>query len=107
MCVQEKSFRVVPRSEHFDGIASHLRGGRDFRYESPIRTAEPKLAVGLTLDLETFLVDGAVVPATQHGEVRERGGATVGPVTDVMALAEPHAAAREAAAAVAMVQRAS
>src|SRR5712691_1116073 len=47
-----------------------------------------------------------MVAPTQHREVRERGGAAVGPVADVMALAERHSAAWKAAAAVAMVERA-
>ena len=49
-------------------------------------------------------MDGAVMPATEQSEIRERGGATVGPVADVMALAEANPAAREAAAAVAMLK---
>ena len=43
----------------------------------------------------------------EHREVRERGGSALGPVTDVMALAERHVAAREPAAVIAVVQRAS
>jgi hypothetical protein len=50
-------------------------------------------------------VDGAVVATTQKGEVRQRGGAAVRPVLDVMALAERQSAARKAAAAVTMLQR--
>ena len=50
---------------------------------------ERQLAVRLSIDLVALLVDRAVVPATEHGEVRQRRGAAVGPVTDVMALAEP------------------
>jgi hypothetical protein len=43
--------------------------------------------------------------AAEQGEVGECGGAAVGPVADMVALAEAHVAAREAAAAVAMVER--
>jgi hypothetical protein len=50
-------------------------------------------------------MDGAVMPATEQREVRERGRAALRPVADVMPLPEPHATAREAAAAVAMVER--
>jgi hypothetical protein len=47
-----------------------------------------------------------MVPATQQGEVRERGRAALGPVVKMMSLAEPEAAARKAAAAVAVEKRA-
>ena len=52
-------------------------------------------------------MNNAVVAPAQHREVRERGGAAVGPVADVMALAERHSAAWKATAAVAMVERTS
>src|SRR5688572_18526493 len=42
----------------------------------------------------------------EHREVRERGGAAMGPVADVMALTERQVAAGEPATAVAVVQRA-
>jgi hypothetical protein len=74
---------------------------------SAIRATEAKLPVRLSIDLVPLLVDGTVMPATEQREVRERGGAALCPVTEVMALPEPHAAAREAAAPVAMVQRSS
>jgi len=70
-----------------------------------VRAAELKLAVGLSIELVALLMDRAVVPATQQGEIRERSRASLGPVTDVMTLAEPDPAAREAAAAVTVVQR--
>jgi hypothetical protein len=66
---------------------------------------EPKLAVGLSLELVALLVNGAVVPPTEQGEIRERGRASLGPVTDVMALAESHPAPRETAAAVSVMER--
>src|SRR5204862_736802 len=50
-------------------------------------------------------VDRAVVAATEQSEIRQRGGTALRPVTDVMALAESHATAREAAAAVPVVER--
>jgi len=50
-------------------------------------------------------VDGAVVPATEQSEIRGRGGAALRPVTDVMPLAEADPAAREAAAAVSVMER--
>jgi len=51
-------------------------------------------------------VNGAVVPAAEQSEIRERGGASFGPVTDVMALTEANRAAREAAPAVSVMKRA-
>jgi hypothetical protein len=102
--VQVKPVRLVPGSKNCNGIARHARRRRHFGENSAIRATEPKLAVRLAIDLIAFLVDGAVVPATEQGEIRERGGASIGPVTDVMALADPNPAAREAAAAVSMVE---
>ena len=46
-----------------------------------------------------------MMPTTEHREIRERRGASVSPVADVMTLAEPSPAAWEAAAAIAMLQR--
>src|SRR5712692_909059 len=45
------------------------------------------------------------MPAAEEREVRERGRAALRPVAEMMPLAEAHAAAREAAALVPMVQR--
>ena len=50
-------------------------------------------------------MNGAVVPATQQGEIRERGGAPSRPVPDVMALPEPEPAARQPTAAVTVMER--
>jgi len=46
-----------------------------------------------------------MMPTTEQGQIRERGGPALGPVTDVMALAESHSAAREATAAVSVMER--
>ena len=94
-------------AEALPGIVGHRRGRRDLGQESAIRAMEPKLAVRLSVDLIALLVDGAMVPATEQSEIRQRGGATLGPVTDVMTLADPESAPREAAAAVAVVQGSS
>src|SRR5262245_41863070 len=47
---------------------------------------------------DSLLVDGAVVPAAERGKFRERGGAFIRPVTEVMSLAEasPHSASASA-----------
>jgi len=103
--VKVEPLRLVPRSEKLHGIAAHLRRGRDLGQKPAVRAAEPKLAVRVSIELVAFFVDGAVMPAAEQGEIRERGGASIGPMTDVMSLAETNPAAREAAAAVSMVKR--
>jgi hypothetical protein len=103
--VQDKSFRIVPRSQDLDSIASHLRRPRDLGQEPAVRAAKPKLAVGLPIELVALLVNGAMVAAAEQSEIRERGGAALRPVTDVMSLAESDHATREPAAAVAVVER--
>ena len=47
-----------------------------------------------------------MVPATEQGEIRERGWAALRPMMEVMALPERQPAAREAAALVAVLERA-
>src|SRR5262249_57031538 len=59
------------------------------------------------LDLIALFVNGAVVPATEHGEVGKDRRATVGPVTDVMPLAKPHTTPRETTTVITMQQRSS
>jgi len=103
--VQDKSLRLVPRTKDLDGIAAHRRRTRDLGQEPAVGTAEPKLTVRPSIELIALLVDGAVVPATEQGKIRQRGGAALRPVTDMVALAEPDSAAWEAAAAVAVVER--
>jgi hypothetical protein len=95
----------VLRSQDFHRIAEYLRSRRDLGQKPAVRPAEAKLAVGLSIELVALLVDGAMVPTTEQGQIRERRGASLCPVTDVMSLAESRSAAREAAAAVAMMKR--
>ena len=103
--VQDKPRCSVPRSEGLDGIAEHLGRARGLGQEPAVRATEPELAVRLSRELISLLVNRTMVPTTEQREVRERGGPAVGPVTDVMALTEPNAAPREAAATVSMLQR--
>jgi len=103
--MQDEPLRIVPRSDGLHGIVGHLVRKRDLGENPPVRAAELKLAVRLSIDPVALLVDRAVVPATEHREIGQRGGTALRPVTDVMALAEPHATAREAAAAVSVVER--
>jgi hypothetical protein len=78
---------------------------RNVKNEPAIRPPELQRAVGLSLDLEALLVDRSVVTATQQGEVRERGRATLRPVAEVVTLAERQSAARKSAATISMVER--
>src|SRR4029453_9282191 len=81
------------------------RRRRHIRHDATIRAAEAKLTIGLSIDSIPLLVDGTVVAAAEQDEVRQRGGTALGPVADVVSLAEAAVAAREAAAAVSMEQR--
>jgi hypothetical protein len=103
--MQDQPLGLVAQAELLHGIGRHRRRQRDLGHELAIRATELKRAVRLSIELIAFLMNGAVVPATKHGEIRERGGASIGPMPDVMALPEPNSAAREAAATVAMVER--
>jgi hypothetical protein len=105
--MQGKSRRLVSLSQDAHGISRRRRRSRHLGQKPAIRATEPKLAVGVSIELIPLFVDGAVVAATQKRQVRERRRAAVGPVADVMSLAERQSAAREPAAAVAMLQRAS
>jgi hypothetical protein len=105
--VQDKPLPIVSRSQDLHCIARYFRRTGDLGQKPAVRPVEPKLAVGLSLELVALLVNGAVVPPTEHGEIRERGGAALGPVTEVMPLAEPDPASRETAAAVSVMERSS
>ena len=103
--VETEALSFVSCSHALHRIAGHARRRRDIRQGPAIRTTELKLAVRPPIDLITLLMDGAMMPAAQQGEVRERGRASLGPMTDVVALADAHCAAREAAAPVTVEQR--
>ena len=105
--VEAKPLRLVPITEGLDGIGRDRSGRRHLGQELPVRTAEAKLTVGSSIHLVALLVHCAVVPATEQREVRERGGAALRPVAEVMPLTEGEAAAGKAAAAVSMVERPS
>ncbi len=104
--VQAEPLCVVPRPERLNRIGGYCGRRRDLRKGPAIWSPEPERAVRLSIDLVALLVDSAMVPTTQQREVRQRRRAALRPVLDVMALAEGHPAAREAAAAVPVVQRA-
>ena len=66
-----------------------------------MRPEELEPAIVSSPDLKTLFVNGSVVTPTQQDEVGERGGPTLGPVPDVVSLAERQITAREAAAVIA------
>jgi hypothetical protein len=100
-----ESVRLVARAKSVGGIGGDVWIRRDIGDHPAVRAAEAKLAVLLSLDVEPLLVNGSMVPAAQQRKVGERRRATVGPVPDVMSLADPSPAARETTAAVPVVQR--
>jgi len=104
--VQVDPVCLVLCAQRVHGIARYRGRRRDLRQDLTVRATEAKLAIGLSSELIAFFVNGAVMPATEQGEIRKRGGSAIGPVTDVMTLAEANPAAREATGAVAMVERA-
>src|SRR2546426_10787452 len=104
--VQVDPVCLVARTQRMHGIARYRGRRRDLRQDLTVLATEAKLATRLSIELIAFFVNGAVMPATEQGEIRERRGPAIGPVTDVMTLAEANPAAREATGAVAMVERA-
>ena len=92
--VEAEPRRVVPRPEDPNGIGGQRRRRRHLGQGPAVRPPEAERAVGLALDVVALLVHRAVVPAAKQGEVRERGGAALRPVAEVMPLAEGEPAAR-------------
>jgi len=88
-----------------DRIRGHHCSRRHFEQASPVWPAKLQGTVVLSLELETFLVDRTVVPATQQREIRQRGRPAFRPVTDVMTFAESHTTAGKATPAISLVQR--
>ena len=101
--MQVKASRLVPCAKRPDGIVGDQRRRRNIGQRPSVRSPEPQLAVGVTFHLISLFVHGAVMAPAEHREVRKRGGPTLGPVADVVPLAERQSAAREAAAPIAMV----
>src|SRR3989442_8505056 len=95
-CCARRILTGSPRTSRGGGTSGRGRPSGRRNRSSPF---------GLSIELVALLVNGAVVAATEQGEIRERGGAPLGPVTDVMSLSEPDPAAREPAAAVAVMER--
>src|SRR5881628_1898285 len=75
--VELEAVLLIPRSENVHGIAAQVARRRDRGQDLTVRATEAKLAVGLSIELIAFFVDGAVMPAAEQGEIRERGGASI------------------------------
>ena len=103
--VEAESQCLVPSSEGLDRIGGYRGRRRDLGQGPAVRPPEPERAVRLSIDLVTLLVYRAMVPATEQREVRERGGSSLGPMVEVMSLAEAESAAREAAALIPVEER--
>src|SRR5215813_8769316 len=103
--VQADPIRLVQRPDRCHRIAAQLRASRDVGENVSIRAAETKLAIRLSLDLVAVFMDGAVMATTEQSEIRERRRAAVGPVLDMMALAEASLTTGEAAATVSVMER--
>ena len=101
MQIQALGFVACP--DERNRIARHLRGHWNVRHRPTIRTREAQLAIRQALDGESFFVHRPVMATAQQREIRERRGATLCPVAEVVALPDADATPGEATAAVAMV----
>jgi hypothetical protein len=105
--VDAESKRIVPCAQLYDRIGGHRGRCRDDGEHPALWRAERQIAARFARHLIAFLVNCAVMPPTERREIRERRRPAMRPVPDVMALAKPRAAAGEAAALIAVMQRPS
>jgi hypothetical protein len=105
--IETKAMRFMSYPESLDGLFWHCGRRRHLRQRPAIRPPEPQRPIGPARDLIALLVDGPVMPAAEQREIRERGGTTVRPVAEMMALPEPDTTAGEAATPVPMMERSS
>src|SRR5262245_26969863 len=84
--VETKPLRFMSHPESLDGLLRHRGRRRHVRQKPAIRPTELERAVGTPRDRVAFLVNCAMMPATQERQVRKRRRSTVRPVADVMAL---------------------
>jgi hypothetical protein len=75
--------------------------------ETKARLPELKRAVEPASESIALLVHRAVMPTTEQRQVRQRGGAPLRPVVEMMALTKADSAPGEAAAPVSMLERAA
>ena len=105
--IQVETAGLVLRSQRVDGIGRNRGSGRRLGQEPAVRSKELKIAVRPPDHAEALFMDGAMVLATERGQVRERRGPALRPVLDVMALDEAASATRETTSVIAMRERAS
>jgi len=83
---EPKTLPSVPGPQELLRVFAYLGRRRDFGENSPVRASEYQRTIRLALEMIALLVHGAVVATAEQGEVRQRRGPTVRPVTDVMSL---------------------
>ena len=105
--IQVETAGLVLRSQRVDGIGRNRGSGRRLGQEPAVRSKELKIAVRPPDHAEALFMDGAMVPATERGQVRERRRPALGPVANVMTLTEAPVTARKATSVVAMLERAA
>lgn len=102
---EPKVLRGVTGPEQGDGIPVASWRRRHLGERAAVRPPEAERAVGLAGRLIALLVNGAVMATAEKGEIRQRGGASLCPVVEMMPLGDANAAAREATARVPVEQR--
>jgi hypothetical protein len=100
---EPKALRSVTGSQQSHRITVALARCRHFGERSTVRSPELERPVGPTRRLITLLVHGVMVPAAEKSQIRQRGGASLGPVVEMMPLGDTDAAAREATTPVPML----
>jgi hypothetical protein len=98
-----KPLRDVTDPEHRDRIPLAPGRCRHLREEAAIGPPELERPVGPTRRLIALLVHRPVMPAAEQRQIRERGGAALRPVVEMVSLGDAHAATREATAPVPML----
>src|SRR5262245_24923887 len=102
--MQREPSSSVARAQDEQGVVRDIDGRRNVWEDAAVGQAELQLAVRLPSDLIALFMHGSMMTTAEHGEVRQRRRSPLRPVAEVMALAEAHGAAREAAATVTMVE---
>jgi hypothetical protein len=105
--IQAQACGLVLLLERVHGVPRHPRSWRYLRQQPAVGPAESQLAIRLSVNAEAFFVHRVVMATTEQSEIRERRRSTVSPVTDVVALSDPNATAREGAPAISMLKRSS
>jgi hypothetical protein len=93
----------VDRIGDIEAVSRPARHRRPRVKVEPLSIVRRAQRISLSLHLITLFVHRAMMAATQQREIRQRGGASVGPMAKVMALTERSCAAGEAAAPVSVL----